>query len=42
MVSNREEKFIAPEQQEYIQRIFRQKGITAQPIFDSYTEEFEW
>lgn len=38
----REEKFIAPEQQEYIQRIFRQKGITDQPIFDSYTEEFEW
>ncbi|MEY8708821.1 DUF6078 family protein [Bacteroides faecichinchillae] len=38
----RKEKFIAPEQQEYIQRIFRQKGITDQPIFDSYTEEFEW
>lgn len=38
----RKEKYIAPEQQEYICRLFRQKGITEEPVFDSYTEEFEW
>lgn len=38
----RKEKFVAPEHQEYIRRIFRQKGITEEPMFDSYTEEYEW
>lgn len=38
----RKEKYLAPEQQEYIRRIFRQKGIAEEPIFDSYTEEYKW
>ena len=38
----RKEKYLSPEQQEYIRRIFRQKGITEEPAFDSYTEEYEW
>ena len=38
----RKERFVTPEQQEYIQRIFRQKGITDQLAFDSYTEEYKW
>jgi len=38
----RKEKYVAPEQQEYIRRIFRQKGITEEPVFDSYTEEYKW
>lgn len=38
----RKEKFLSPEQQEYIRRIFRQKGITDEPAFDSYTEEYNW
>lgn len=36
----RKEKYLSPEQQEYIRRIFRQKGITEEPAFDSYTEEY--
>lgn len=39
---HRKEKGIAPEQQEYIRRIFRQKGIMEEPAFDSYTEEYKW
>ena len=38
----RKEKYLSPEQQEYIRRIFRQKGITEEPAFDSYTEEYKW
>lgn len=38
----RKEKFLSPEQQEYIRRIFRQKGIKEEPTFDSYTEEYKW
>ena len=36
----RKEKYLSPEQQEYIRRIFRQKGIIEEPAFDSYTEEY--
>lgn len=38
----RKEKYLSPEQQEYIRRIFRQKGITEEPAFESYTEEYKW
>ncbi|WP_369889829.1 DUF6078 family protein [Bacteroides sp. AN502(2024)] len=31
---------MSPEQQEYIRRIFLQKGIPEEPTSDSYTEEY--
>ncbi|MEY8687767.1 DUF6078 family protein [Bacteroides sp. AN502(2024)] len=38
----RKERYWSLGQQEYIRRIFRQKGITEKPAFDSYTEEYIW
>lgn len=38
----RKERYLAPEQQEYIRQIFRQHGITEEPAFDFYTEEYKW
>ncbi|WP_369892806.1 DUF6078 family protein [Bacteroides sp. AN502(2024)] len=38
----RKERYLSLEQQEYIRRIFRQKGIAEEPPFDSYTEKYMW
>ncbi|MEY8687315.1 DUF6078 family protein [Bacteroides sp. AN502(2024)] len=36
----RKEGDLSLEQQEYIRRIFRQKGIAEEPTSDSYTKEY--
>ncbi|WP_369892827.1 DUF6078 family protein [Bacteroides sp. AN502(2024)] len=38
----RKERYLSLEQQEYIRRIFRQKGIAEESAFDSYIEEYMW
>lgn len=38
----RKEHSIDPEQQAYIRRIFRQKGITKELTFEYYTDEYRW
>lgn len=35
----RKERFFDPEQQEYVRRLFRQKGIKEEPVFESYSYE---
>ena len=38
----REERFLSPTDQNYIRQLFRRKGITEEPVFDSYTDEYNW
>lgn len=38
----REERFLSPADQNYIRQLFRRKGITEEPVFDSYTDEYNW
>ena len=38
----REERFISPEDQQVINRIFANNGITEMPVFDSYSEVYKW
>lgn len=38
----RKEYSINPEQQDFIRRLFRQKGVTKEPEFEYYTEEYKW
>lgn len=38
----RKEQFIDPKQQDYIRRLFLQKGITKEPVYEYYTEEYKW
>ena len=38
----RKEYGIPPEAQLYIRKLFRQHGVEEEPVFDSYTEEYEW
>lgn len=38
----RKEHSIDPEQQAYIRRVFRQKGITKELTFEYYTDEYRW
>ncbi|WP_293739421.1 DUF6078 family protein [uncultured Parabacteroides sp.] len=38
----RKEYGILPEAQLYIRKLFRQHGVEEEPVFDSYTEEYEW
>ena len=38
----REERFLSPAEQHYIRQLFRRKGITEEPVFDSYTDEYNW
>lgn len=39
---SRKEKNLTPEDQQYIRRVFRQHGITDEPVFDSYLEGYNW
>ena len=39
---HREERYLSPEDQSYIRRIFRQKGITEESHFEHYTDEYNW
>lgn len=36
------ERPIQPGEQDYIRRVFRKHGITTEPVFDGYKEEYEW
>jgi hypothetical protein len=38
----RKERGLLPQQQEYIRRIFQQKGISEELAFEYYTEEYQW
>lgn len=38
----REECYLSPEDQNYIRNAFRQHNITGEPIFDSYSDEYNW
>ena len=38
----RKEHGLSPESQNYIRQVFRSKGFTEEPAFDSYTEEYQW
>lgn len=38
----RKEYSIKPEEQEYIRRIFRKYKIEEEPVFESYTDEYQW
>lgn len=38
----RKESYLTPEDQAFIRRMFRQKGIEQEPTFESYSEEYKW
>lgn len=38
----RKERYLTPEQQAYITNLFRQKGIMGEPVFELYTDEYNW
>ncbi|WP_071144854.1 DUF6078 family protein [Bacteroides ihuae] len=38
----RKERHINPSEQAFIHQLLLQKGITEEPRFDSYTEEYDW
>lgn len=38
----RKEYGLTPNQQEFIRRVFRHKGISEEPAFESYTEVYQW
>ena len=38
----REECFLTPEDQNYIRQLFLQKGITKEPVFENYSDEYRW
>ncbi|SHE70506.1 hypothetical protein SAMN05444349_10556 [Bacteroides faecichinchillae] len=38
----REERYLSPNDQKYIQQVFHNKGIADKPTFDRYTEEYIW
>ncbi|WP_455672702.1 DUF6078 family protein [Phocaeicola sp.] len=38
----REERMFSPAEQEYVAKLFRNRGITAPPVFDAYVERYDW
>lgn len=38
----RGERFLSSDEQAYIRRLFQQKGVTQEPIYDHYTDEYNW
>lgn len=38
----REERYLTPKEQNFIKQAFRNKGITTEPTFERYTEEYIW
>ncbi|KAB5347628.1 DUF6078 family protein [Bacteroides salyersiae] len=38
----REERYLTPKEQAYIRQVFRNKGITEEPPFTRYTDEYMW
>lgn len=35
-------RLITPEEQSFIRKAFQRAGIQAEPVFDSYREEYDW
>lgn len=33
---------LSPDDQRYIQKLFKEKGITEEPVYDYYTDEYNW
>lgn len=38
----KKERSLSPAEQSEITNIFKQNGITSEPVYDSYTEEYDW
>lgn len=38
----RNEKYLTPDDQAFVRKLFRQKGIKEEPVFESYSEEYQW
>lgn len=38
----REERCLMPDDQAYIRRLFCKKGYTGEPVFERYTDEYNW
>ncbi|ADV45068.1 DUF6078 family protein [Bacteroides helcogenes] len=38
----RKERYLRPEEQEYIRQLFRRYGVTDEPTYEYYTEEYNW
>lgn len=38
----REERYLTPEDQAYVRQVFRRKGITKEPRYNSYSDEYNW
>ncbi|WP_293667408.1 DUF6078 family protein [uncultured Parabacteroides sp.] len=38
----RKEYALSPRDQHFIRQLFKQRGIVGEPVFDSYTEAFDW
>lgn len=38
----RKEYALSPDDQRYIQKLFKEKGITEEPVYDYYTDEYNW
>lgn len=36
------ERLIKPNEQKYIRQLFLSKGITEEPVYDEYVEQYEW
>ncbi|MEG1564943.1 MAG: DUF6078 family protein [Bacteroides sp.] len=38
----RKERLISPSEQAYISQLFRDKGITEEPKYDEYVDQYDW
>lgn len=38
----RKESYLTPEDQKFIQEMFRQYNVPGEPVFDEYSEEYRW
>ncbi len=38
----KKERLIRPDEQNYIRQLFVRKGISEEPVFDKYVEQYEW
>lgn len=38
----RKESCLTPAEQDYIRRVFLRHGVTSEPVYEFYTEEYQW
>lgn len=38
----RKESYLTPAEQDYIRRVFRRYGVAEEPVYEFYTEEYQW